>query len=206
MNSQPPQVSTLDRREVGILRSQRAFPVVLLADVGTGAVESVCPAVKPADERLSCATTRVLRALGGVDEPPTAVHADVVVGLELVGTAAHDDDRVVEDVVGEVAADVRDFLDAADLLPDLSPQLVAFGAGVVLGDVRVDADGHRIGKLFGRSGIDAAFCVGHTCLLHGRLIALRKDSSLRNNDVLSAPRCVHFRFRPPSTSSVCPVM
>ena len=56
---------------------------------------------------------------------------------------AHDDDRVVEDVVGQVAADLGDLLDAADLLPHLAPQLVAFGAGVLLGDVGLDADGRR---------------------------------------------------------------
>ena len=63
------------------------------------------------------------------------------------GPGAHDDDRVVEDVVGEVAADLGDLLDPADLLPHLAPQLVALGAGVLLGDVGLDADGHRFGQL-----------------------------------------------------------
>ena len=67
---------------------------------------------------------------GRVDEPAAAVHAHVVVGGELVGSGAHHDDRIVEDVVGQVAADLGDLLDAADLLPDLAPQLVPLGAGV----------------------------------------------------------------------------
>jgi hypothetical protein len=99
--------------------------------------------VKAADKRLSGAGTGVLGALGGVDQPTATVHADVVVGLEFVAAGAHHDDRVVENVVGEVTAHLRELFDAADLLPDLAPQFVPLGAGIVLGDVRLDADRHR---------------------------------------------------------------
>ena len=51
------------------------------------------------------------------------------------GPGTHDDDRVVEDVVGQVTADLGDLLDTADLLPHLAPQLVPLGAGVGLGGV-----------------------------------------------------------------------
>ena len=71
------------------------------------------------------------------------MHAHVVVRLEFVWAAADDDDRVVEDVVGEVAAHLGYLLDPTDLLPHLAPQLVAFCAGVRLGDVCLYADGHR---------------------------------------------------------------
>ena len=70
------------------------------------------------------ARPRALRGAGrGVDQPAAAVHAHVVVCRELGWPRAHDDDRVVEDVVGQVAADLGQFLDPADLLPDLAPQL-----------------------------------------------------------------------------------
>ncbi len=72
------------------------------------------------------------------------MHAYVVVRLEFVWAGAHDDDRVVEDVVGEVAAHLGDLLNPADLLPHLAPQLVAFCAGILLACVGVHADGHRV--------------------------------------------------------------
>ena len=120
----------LNRSEMGVLRRQLALPVVLLADVRARAVESVCPAVESADERLACSATGILGTVGGVDQPTAAMHAHVVMCLEFVWTRAHDDDRVVEDVVGQVVADLGDLLDPADLLPHLAPQLVAFGAGI----------------------------------------------------------------------------
>ena len=46
----------------------------------------------------------------------------VVLGLELVGRGADDDDRLVEDVVGDVIADLLQLLDAAGHLPDLRPE------------------------------------------------------------------------------------
>src|SRR2546429_421608 len=73
---------------------------------------------------------------------------------------------------------------APDLLPDFAPQPVALGAGVVLADVRLDADRRRFRKFLGRCGLHVLREIGH----HVLLIAARKDSSLRNNEVLSAPR------------------
>src|SRR4029077_10237145 len=49
-----------NRSEMGVLRGQLALPVVLLADVRARAVESVCPAVESADERLTRPSTGVL--------------------------------------------------------------------------------------------------------------------------------------------------
>ena len=197
----------LDRGEMGVLRCQHTLPVVLLPNVGACAVQSVCPAVESADERLLRLAAGVLGAFGGVDQTATAVHAHVVVrASNSFGSGAHDDDRVVEDVVGEVAADLGDLLDPADLLPHLAPQLVALGAGVVLGDVGVDADGHRLREFLGCLHFGLVVDIGHPFPPSNRLMALRKDSSLRNSEVLSAPRWVHLRFRPPSTSRVWPVM
>lgn len=102
--------------------------------------------MKAADERLTGAAAGVLGALGCVDQPAATVHTDVVVGPKSVGfvvAGAHHDDRVVEDMVGQVTAHLGQLLDAADLLPDFAPQLVTLGAGIVLGDVRLDADRHR---------------------------------------------------------------
>jgi hypothetical protein len=45
---------------------------------------------------------------------------------ELIGSGANDQNGIVEDVVSEKAADLRRFLDAADLLPHFAPQLVMF--------------------------------------------------------------------------------
>ncbi len=201
MNSQPPQVSTWTGARWVFCGREHALPVVLFADVRAGAVQSVCPAVESAHERLPRSAACVLRAVGGVDQSAAAMHAHVVVRLEFVWAGAHDDDRVVEDVVGEVAAHLGDLLDPADLLPHLPPQLVAFGAGVLLGDVGLHADGHRFRKFF--RSLD--FHIGHASS-SGRLMALRNSSSLRKSEVLSAPRWVHLRLSPPSTSRVWPVM
>ncbi len=180
----------LDRGEMGVLRGQHTLPVVLLPNVGAGAVQSVCPAVESADERLLRLAAGVLGALGGVDQTAAAVHAHVVVCCksDSFGSCAHDDDGVVEDVVGEVAADLGDLLDPADLLPHLAPQLVALGAGILLGDVCVDADGHRLREFLGCLHFGLVVDIGHPFPPSNRLMALRKDSSLRNSEVLSAPR------------------
>jgi len=63
--------------------------------------------------------------------------------MELIRAGTHHDDRVVEDVVGQIAAHLRQLFDPADLLPHLAPQLVSLGAGIVLGQVGLDADRHR---------------------------------------------------------------
>jgi len=77
--------------------------------------------VETADERLAGAATGVLRRLGCVDQAAAAVHADVVVGVKFVVSGAHHDDRVVENVVGQVTAHLGQLFDTANLLPDLSP-------------------------------------------------------------------------------------
>ena len=187
----------LHRAQVGVGRCQRALPVRLLADVGARAVQTVCPAVESADEGLARPAEGVARAHRGVDQFAAAVHAHVVVCGEIrsrrVGPGPHDDDRVVEDVVGQVAADLRKLLDPADLLPDLAPQPIPFGPSVFRRDVGLDGHRHRLRQFFD---------IFHQILR----MAARKDSSFRKSDVLSAPRWLHLRSRPPSTSSVWPVM
>src|SRR5699024_7746390 len=100
--------------------------------VGACPVQTVGPAVKAAHERLSGARAGVLSTRRGVDQPPTAVHAHIVVGLELVGPGTHDDDGVVEDVVGQIATHLGKLFDPAYLLPDPPPELVPLGACVAL--------------------------------------------------------------------------
>jgi hypothetical protein len=94
-----------------------------------------------------------------------------VVGRVLVRAGAHHNDRVVEDVVGQVTAHLRQLFDAADLLPDFAPQLVALAPRIVLGDVGIDTDRHRLGKFLVHWGIHVFGEVGH----HILLIASRKD-------------------------------
>ena len=148
---------------MGVLRGQRALPVVLLTDVGARAVQTVRPAVEAADERLSRGRRRSWRRPGC--RPADGRGACRRCGVrELVWSAAHDDDRVVEDVVGEVVADLGNLLDAADLLPHLAPQLVAFGARVVLRDVRASTPMVVGSEFFGRR---FDFDIGHHILLDG---------------------------------------
>ena len=109
---------------MGVARCQRPLPVDLLPDVGAGAVQTIGPAVESAHERLPRPAERVLGAVGHIDQATAAVHADVVVGGEFVRASSYDDDRVVQDVVGEVAAHLGQLLDPADLLPDLAPQAI----------------------------------------------------------------------------------
>jgi hypothetical protein len=68
---------------------------------------------------------------------------------KLIGTGAYNDDRVVEDVVGEVTSDLGDLLDPPNLLPDFAPQPVSLVAGVFTGDVGVDTDGRRGRQVLG---------------------------------------------------------
>ena len=192
------------RRQVGVRRRQRALPVVLLTDVRAGAVQTVCPAVESAYERLAGPALGVLGAFGHVDEPAAAVHAHVVVCRKLVCTGPHDDDRVVEDVVGQVTAHLGQLLDPADLLPDLAPQPIPFRPCIFRRGVGLHPDRRRGGEFFVPRVGDSLNGVGHG--FSQLVMAARKLSSLRNSEVLSPPRCVQRRFRPPSTSRVCPVM
>ena len=202
-----------DLAQADALVRQRPLPVRLVDHMRVLAIQVVPPAVvrhRRSGGPWPCRRRSWRR--GSVHEPAAAMRAHIVVGADLVRRRAHDEDRVIEDVIGEVAADFGDFLDAADLLPHLAPQLVALRAGVVLGNVGFHSDGHRFGQLLGRFGTLVSFLISssstHDILqtVSQRLMAARKASSLRNRDVLSAPRCVHLRLSPPSTRIVWPVM
>ena len=66
--------------------------------------------------RSSCGLPRALRSpCGRVDQPAPAMRADVVVGLRSCPAGTDDQDRIVEDVVGDVVADLGDVLDPARL-------------------------------------------------------------------------------------------
>ena len=130
----------LDLAQPRALVRQRALPVLLVQRRGCSRRPGRTR--QPWKPQTKCAllAAGVLRAGGSVHQPAAAMRAHVVVGADLVGRRAHDQDRVVEDVVGEVVADLGDLLDAADLLPHLAPQLVALRPGVVLGNVGLHAD------------------------------------------------------------------
>src|SRR3546814_7873985 len=82
-----------------------------------------------ADERGALAH-RLLGPRRRIDQLAAAMRADVVERLVGIRPGAHDDDRIVEDVVGQIAADLRQILDTADLQPALAPELVALGTQV----------------------------------------------------------------------------
>src|SRR5690606_15659331 len=90
-----------------------------------GASEAALPA---AGAVLALALQQHARRVRGAaaavvaDQPPPAVRADVVKRPDRIGRGADDQDRIVGDVVGDVAADLGDLLDPAGLLPDLRPE------------------------------------------------------------------------------------
>jgi hypothetical protein len=137
----------LDLAQPGALLGQHAIPVLLVGNVGAVAIEVVAPAVKAADELLALAAGAV-RALGCVDELAAAVRADVVKGLDRVLCGTHDQDRVLADLVGDEVADVGDFLDAPGVLPDLRPQQIAFGIGVLARQEGLGGVGDRLAQVF----------------------------------------------------------
>jgi hypothetical protein len=73
------------------------------------------------------------------------VGADVVIGFYFIGGSANDENRIVGDVVGDVVADLGDFLDAAGLLPHLGPQPIGLRLCIISRDIRFDRVGQRLG-------------------------------------------------------------
>ena len=74
----------------------------------------------------------VVGAGRGIYQASPAVRAHVVERLDGVGRRTHDQNRVIEYLVGDAIADLRNLLDPADLQPDFAPQLVALGSRVFL--------------------------------------------------------------------------
>ena len=126
MKTQPPQVSTLTSERRCALFSQRALPVLLVEDVDVLAFQIVGPAMEAADETLLRAARAIL-ARRRADQPAAAMRAHIVISLERIGRGAHDDDRVIADLVGDEAADLGNFFDAAGHLPHLRPQSIGLG-------------------------------------------------------------------------------
>src|SRR5579864_1065795 len=100
--------------------------------MGVLPVEAIAPAVKAAAEFLGLAAG-VAISRRSVDKPAAAVKADVVVGADAVCGAAHDDDGLVCNLVGNVVPDPWDLLDPARLQPYLLPQPVPLPLGVIFG-------------------------------------------------------------------------
>ena len=146
---QPPQVSTLTwpspvRSSVSAPCQSSLWGMCVFV-----ALQVEPPAVVAADELVSRAAG-VLGSLGCIDQSAAAMRAHVVVGADLVWRRAHDQDRIVEDVVGEIIADLGDVLEPAGLLPHLAPQLVALGPGIVLGDIGLQRVDHRVRQVLSR--------------------------------------------------------
>ena len=132
MKTQPPQVSTLTSASDVRASFSAPFQSCWIEDVHVLAVQVERPAMEAADEPLLRAA-RAVRTGRCADEPTAAMRAHVVIGLELIGCRADDEDRVIADLVGQVTADVRDLLDAPGHLPHLRPQLVGLGLGILRG-------------------------------------------------------------------------
>ena len=98
--------------------------------------------MEAADEMLLF-SAGALGALGRVDQPPAPMRADVVIGANFIGRGAHDEYGVIENIVGEVVSHLGNFLDPTCLQPHFAPQLVAFRAGIMLGNVGFRAYGER---------------------------------------------------------------
>ena len=103
------------RIEVGTVR-----PVLAVVDVREIAVQAVAPAVKTA---VKTGARNVAAAV--VDQASASMLADVVERLDLVGRDAHQQDRLVEDLVVQVVADLGDLFLAARDLPDPGPKASA---------------------------------------------------------------------------------
>src|ERR1700722_8619494 len=102
---------------------QTIAPVLFIHDLNGTAVEVVAPAVERADE-LPGAPASLCQLVA-------AMRTHVVERFDAVLGRADDDDRVLENIVSDVAADAREFLQATGKLPDLRPELLRFGAGEI---------------------------------------------------------------------------
>src|ERR1700743_2009477 len=102
------------------------------------------------------------RTVGDTHQPAAPMHAHVVVGRQGVGSGTDDDHRVVEDVVGQVAADLGEIFDPTDLLPHPAPQLVPLGAQIVLRDIGLYRDGDGLAELLRRHRAVGGPVVGHS--------------------------------------------
>ena len=141
----------LDRRQAGAVFGQRAFPVLRVEDVDVLALEIEGPAMETADE----ATLRSAGAVAlawRVDQPAAAMRADIVERLDLVRSAAHDNDRVVGDLIGDEVADLGNLLDAASDLPDLGPQPLLLILCIVGREEGLDRIGQRLAEIRLRHG------------------------------------------------------
>ena len=103
----------LHRLQPDIVGIQRLAPILGRQDESIFAVQIPAPAMKAAIELIGMA------AAGG--QPAPAVLTYVVISLDPVLSGAHHDDGFVHDIVGDIIADLRDFLDPAGRLPHPGP-------------------------------------------------------------------------------------
>src|SRR3546814_17393941 len=128
MIRRPPRSTRTDTLFPYTTLFRSATPIVLLADARAVAVEVERPAMERADERGALAH-RLLGPRRRIDQLAAAMRADVVERLVGIRPGAHDDDRIVAEVVGQIAADLRQIPDTADLQPDLAPEKIGRESG-----------------------------------------------------------------------------
>ena len=148
-----------------------------------------------------------IHVIGRVDELAAAVRTDVVVGLEGIGPGADDDDRFVQDVVGDEIARLGDILETTGHLPHPGPQQIALGPGVFRRDECLDRIGQRLRQIVG-GDFDLVFNLEYTLLLHDTHLPWKQQPGRRPqsrqpvlNDEINALR----RRNPPPAHAPRPI-
>ena len=189
----------LHRGKAGAAGVKRALPVFLVGDIGGLAIEPEGPGVVVAAEFQLAAPGGMgagvlrdrLRPAAGVvaNQAPAAVRADVVEGLQAGRRVAHDQDRIVADVVGDVVTHLLQFLDAAGLLPDLRPQTFRLRFGIFAADEGFRRIGQRFRKIVG----DRVFGLVHGILLFAAGYSAGSATASRSRvSPCSEPSARHF--------------
>ena len=118
------------RRQRGAFRIKRTVPVIGIENIGVGAFKIVGPTVKGTDE-IACLAAHAVAGHRRIHQLPPAMRTDIVKRADCFGPGAHDDDRIVADVIGKEIADFGNVFQPPGHLPDFGPQPLLFGRGII---------------------------------------------------------------------------
>ena len=143
----------LELRQRSAFGVGRALPVLLVEDVSVLALEVVSPAVERAD-KVAAVARHAVHAIGGIDQLPATMRADVVVGAQGVTARTlghpHHDDRFIAHVVGEEIAEFGNDFEPFGHLPHAGPQPFLFRLGVFAREERLGAISERLRQVLDR--------------------------------------------------------